>query len=57
MKERAQAAEEAERQQKLRRQSDKENQDEAADPGLNGEIGGDGAKNILGDEGDEDVIF
>jgi hypothetical protein len=27
------------------------------DPGLNHEIGGDGAKNILGDEGDEDVIF
>jgi hypothetical protein len=57
VKERAAAAEEAERQKKKKREEDKENQDAVADPGMNGEIGGDGVKNILGDEGDEDVIF
>ncbi len=49
VKERAAAAEEAERMKK-RRNSDKENEDEDADAG-------NGGGNILGDEGDEDVIF
>jgi V-type H+-transporting ATPase subunit D len=56
VKERAAAAEEAERVKK--RDSDKENEeDQLVDPDDNTEIGGDGARNILGDEGDEDVIF
>jgi V-type H+-transporting ATPase subunit D len=47
VKERAAAAEEAERQKKTKRSSsDKENDDDGVD-----------AKNMLGDEGDEDVIF
>lgn len=47
VKERAVAAEEAERQKKLAKLKGKENQDE----------GDAETKNILGDEGDEDVIF
>ena len=50
VKERAAAAEEAERMKKRRTNSDKENED--ADSGQT-----DGASNMLGDEGDEDVIF
>lgn len=53
VKERAAAAEEAERQKKLKRNnSDKENLDDNKnqDDGID-------AKNMLGDEGDEDVIF
>ncbi len=45
VKERAKAEEDAERSKKARRESDKENEQ-------NGE-----SKNVLGDEGDEDVIF
>ena len=51
VKEKAQANEEAERKKKQasqRRESDKENE---ADDGQGG------SKNVLGDEGDEDVIF
>lgn len=55
VKEKAQAAEEAERRKKLeeskRRDSDKENGGEA-EPETQGET-----KNVLGDEGDEDLIF
>ena len=41
---------------KKRSDSDKEN--EIMDAGQNNrEIGGDGVKNVLGDEGDEDLIF
>ncbi|KAK5165133.1 H(+)-transporting V1 sector ATPase subunit D [Saxophila tyrrhenica] len=54
VKERAAAAEEAERQQRKRRESDKENQTDGADSGQGNESGG---KNVLGDEGDEDLIF
>lgn len=52
VKERAQAEEEEERKKKAasRRDSDKENEGQAQEEPSEG-------KNILGDEGDEDVIF
>lgn len=59
VKERAAAAEEAERMKKKRRDSDKENEDDdqRADPNDNTDNGGDAVRNVLGDDGDDDVIF
>jgi len=54
VKERAAAAEELERQKRKQREDEKENNEGAT---KSEQPDGDGTKNVLGDEGDEDLIF
>ena len=55
VKERAAAAEEEERKAKAKRESEKENQ--GGQDHSNGKADKEGSGNVLGDDGDEDVIF
>ena len=57
MKERAAAAEEEERKVKAKREKEKEEQSGVQHSNGNRSGGKEGSGNVLGDDGDEDVIF